>query len=220
MNIIFDLDGTLIDSAPDIQHAASTVLAGWGKEGLTLEETRSFIGEGAAVFVNRMMDARGINQTPENCDNVRAEFIEAYKVSVDKAVFYPAALATLEGLKAGGYALGLCTNKPEQPARAVLRHMGIESIFVGFMAGGMVERSKPAPDMLLKIIEDMGAGPALYVGDSETDAKTAERAKVPFALYTQGYRKSAVGDIYHDWAFDHFAKLQPIVEAWTGQFRD
>jgi phosphoglycolate phosphatase len=95
--------------------------------------------------------------------------------------------------------------------------MGIDSVFDTFMAGGMGERSKPEPDMLLKAIEQLGDGPTLYVGDSETDALTAKRAQVPFALFSQGYRKGAVSEIHHDWVFEEFEALPTIVEQATAQ---
>ncbi len=211
MNIVFDLDGTLIDSAPDIQSVASTILGRLAKDALTLEETRNFIGEGAAVFVTRMMAARGIDETQQTHAALLEAFIAQYEFAVDKAVFYPGVLKALALLKSAGYRLGLCTNKPEVPARAVLRHMGMESIFDVVMAGGMIDSRKPEPDMLLQTIQHLGGGPTLYVGDSEIDAETARRAAVPFALYSRGYRKIPVSEIYHDWVFDDFDALRGIV---------
>ena len=211
MNIIFDLDGTLIDSAPDIQSVASTVLEKLGKDGLTLDETRSFIGEGSAVFVRRMMNARGINETLHTHTALHEDFVAEYEFSVDKAVFYPDVIATLTALKADNHKLGLCTNKPELPARAVIRHMGIESFFDAVMAAGMLNSRKPDPAMLLKTIADLGGGPTLYVGDSEVDAETASRAEVRLALFSEGYRKTPVNEIQHDWVFSEFASLPAIV---------
>ena len=109
MNIVFDLDGTLIDSAPDIQNAASKVLASLHKPALSLQETRDFIGEGGAVFVSRMMAARGIPENPSSHASLYDEFISCYELAVDKAVFYPGALDTLLRLKTDGHRLGLCT---------------------------------------------------------------------------------------------------------------
>jgi phosphoglycolate phosphatase len=211
MNIIFDLDGTLIDSAPDIQAAASAALGRHGKRGLTLDETRSFIGEGSAVFVSRMMAVRGIDETPERHALLYADFMTYYETAVDQTVFYPGVRDLLAAFKAEGHKLGLCTNKPEQPARAVIRYMGMNNTFDAFVAGGMIKSRKPEPDMLLRTIEDLGGGATLYVGDSETDALTAKRADVPFALYSGGYRKTSVSEIHHDWVFDDFGALQGIV---------
>ena len=211
MNIVFDLDGTLIDSAPDIQCAASAVLGRLRKPALGLDETRDFIGEGGAIFVSRMMAARGIVETPASHAALYEDFISQYERAVEKAVFYPGALDALEQLKAGGHRLGLCTNKPERPARAVLRHMGLEPVFDAVMTGGIITSRKPEPDMLLQTIQCLGGGPTLYVGDSEIDAETARRAAVPFALYSEGYRKTAVSEIFHHWVFDDFTLLPAIV---------
>jgi phosphoglycolate phosphatase len=216
LNIVFDLDGTLIDSAPDIQSVASDILCRLGKAALTLDETRSFIGEGAGVFVRRMMAARDIADTPERHSELHQRFVRQYETELDQAVFYPGVFDTLVMLKDSGHRLGLCTNKPERPARAVIKHMGLEPFFDAFIAGGMLPRSKPEPDMLLKIIKDMSAGPTLYVGDSEIDAETAMRAGVPFALFSEGYRKRPVSEIDKDWTFDHFDALPGIVaHAWA-----
>ena len=211
MNIIFDLDGTLIDSAPDIQTVASRVLTGLGKEGLTLAETRSFIGEGSTVFVSRMMRVRGIEETPQIHAVVHQNFVAEYEFAVDKAVLYPGVIEALTAFKADGHRLGLCTNKPQMPTRAVLRHMDLEHFFDVVMAAGMLESRKPHPAMLLRTIEDLGAGAALYVGDSEVDAETATRARVPLALFSAGYRKTPVSEIHHDWVFDEFSLLPAIV---------
>lgn len=216
MNIVFDLDGTLIDSAPDIQAAANAVLAESGHPGLSLEETRSFIGEGSAVLIAKMMDARDIDDSPEAHAQLYQSFLSVYEGAVDKAVFYPGVLETLEALRAGGHRLGLCTNKPEGPARAVLAHMELAPFFTSVVAGGMVKPRKPAPDMLLRVYAELGEGPRLYIGDSEIDAETSQRAGVPFALYTNGYRKAALEEIPHDWAFDDFTHLHAIVEQANG----
>ncbi|HEY6131301.1 MAG TPA: phosphoglycolate phosphatase [Halioglobus sp.] len=217
MNIVFDLDGTLIDSAPDIQSLAATVLGRRGKDELTLEETRAFIGEGSAVFVSRMMAARGIEATPESLASIHEEFVAHYEFAVDKAVFYPGVLDVLDDLKSAGHRLGLCTNKPERPARAVLQYMDMATLFDAVMAGGMIDSRKPEPDMLLHTIQALGGGPTLYVGDSEIDAQTARRAAVPFALYSEGYRKTPVSAMQYDWVFDHFAALPRIVAEAMGE---
>ena len=198
---------------------ASDILCSLGKAALTLEETRSFIGEGAGVFVRRMMAARDIADTPGRHLELYERFVTRYETAHDQAVFYPGVFDALVMLKDSGYRLGLCTNKPERPARAVMKHMGLEPLFDAFIAGGMLPRSKPEPDMLLKIIMDIGAGPALSVGDSEIDAETAMRAGVPFALFAEGYRKRPVSEIDKDWVFDHFDVLPEIVECARAGYR-
>ena len=168
------------------------------------------------MFVRRMMAARSIADTPERHAELLESFVAQYETALDQAVFYPGVLDALVMLKDSGHRLGLCTNKPELPARAVMKYMGLEPFFDAFIAGGMLPHSKPEPDMLLKIIDDMGGGPTLYVGDSEIDAETAMRADVPFAFYSEGYRKRPVSEIDTDWVFDHFDALPDIVmRVWT-----
>lgn len=211
MNIVFDLDGTLIDSAPDLQAAASKVLERLGKDPLSLDETRRFIGQGAGVFVGEMMSARDIAASTELHASLLEEFLELYELAVDKASYYPGVQEVLDTLHNAGHGLALCTNKPERPARAVIRHMDMEHIFEVVVAGGMLSTRKPEPDMLLKAVSDLGGRPAVFVGDSEIDAETARRAGIAFALYTGGYRKTSVAAMHHDWAFDDFLDLPTII---------
>ena len=210
MNIVFDLDGTLIDSAPDIQSVSASILEDLGEAPLTLAETRSFVGEGAAVFVRRMMEARELGTSTAKHTSLLQTFLSQYEFAVDKAVFYPGVLDTLTDLRAAGHRLGLCTNKPEKPTRAVLRHMGMETLFGVMIAGDMLQNRKPDPEMLLETIEILGDSPSLYVGDSEIDAETARRASVPFALFSGGYRKTPIEDLHWDWTFDDFEMLPGI----------
>ncbi len=216
MNIIFDLDGTLIDSAPDIQYVANTVLQRRGLTPITIEQTRSFVGEGAKVFVQKMMDARAMQDADDRFDEVHAEFIAVYEGAVERAVFYPGVQETLEELANEGHALALCTNKPEAPTRAVLSHMGLDAAFPVVVAGGMLPTRKPDPEMLLEANALAGGGTALYVGDSEIDAQTAKRAEIPFALFTEGYRKTPVEEMHHDFLFSEFAELPAIVARTLG----
>ncbi|MFK7977109.1 MAG: phosphoglycolate phosphatase [Halioglobus sp.] len=212
MNIVFDLDGTLIDSAPDIQGVANHLLVQREKPALSLPETRSFIGEGSAVFIRRMMTAREMNATEDAFEELHSEFLALYEKALDKAVFYPGVVATLQTLSVAGHTLGLCTNKPESPARAVLAHMELTRFFTAFTAGGMCKSRKPDPQMLHHVIAQCPQGPTLYVGDSEIDAETAQRADIPFALFSGGYRKTPVNELHHDWVFDAFSELPEIVE--------
>tara|TARA_R100000005_G_scaffold96662_2_gene85699 strand:+ start:14517 stop:15185 length:669 start_codon:yes stop_codon:yes gene_type:complete len=216
MNIVFDLDGTLIDSAWDIRHIASSILSQWGKDPLSIKETRKFLGGGVELFLERMMSARALGDGEVIKSIIRDDFLSRYVFAVEKTKFYPGVLDALLALKADGHRLGLCTNKPEDAAQAIINHMGMNKLFDVVVAAGALDTIKPEPKMLLQAIYDLGGGASLYVGDSETDAETAGRANVPFALHTRGYRNGPIGSLHYDWAFSKFERLTSIVSDASG----
>ena len=215
VNVIFDLDGTLVDSAPDICEVASSVLAARGAAPLDLAETRSFIGEGAAVFVSRMIAARDLDASPGFHAELLREFVAGYEFALDKSRFYPGVQGVLSQL-GKTHPLGVCTNKPGVPTRALLRHMGIDSMFGVVVAGDTLPRRKPAPDMLLHANEALGGGGCLYVGDSEIDSQTAANAGIPFALFSGGYRKKPVEQIPCNRVFHAFDELPALAAELSG----
>lgn len=206
--IVFDLDGTLIDSAPDIRGVANALLEAEGLELLTLDDTRAFVGKGAAVFIERMRAARGIPDADHH--RLHQAFIARYDAAVDLTHPYPGVREALDALGAA-YALGICTNKPLSPCQAVLEHLGLDGYFATIWGGDSLATRKPDPAPLLAAFDALGDGPRIYVGDSEVDAETAERAGVPFLLFTEGYRKTPVHDLPHHAAFNDFAQLPGLV---------
>lgn len=213
--IVFDLDGTLIDSAPDIQGIANRLLAGAGAAPLDLDEVRAFIGNGVSVFVARMRAARGIPDSDHA--GLLAGFAEAYDAAVHLTQPYPGVASALAALSGSGFRLGICTNKPVRPARAVLHHLGLSHHFAAILGGDSLPQRKPDPAPLLAGFAALGGGARrIYVGDSEVDAETARRAGVPFLLFTRGYRKAPVAEIPHSAAFDDFAELPALVAASLG----
>ena len=211
--IVFDLDGTLIDSAPDIQCIANALLAREARAPLTLDEARNFIGNGAAVFVQRMRAARDLPDEAQA--RLLADFVARYEDAVDLTRPYPGVVAALETLAAGGHALGVCTNKPVRPTHAVLAHLRLDRFFGTVWGGDSLPVSKPDPAPLEAALDalgdDDGTAGAIYVGDSEVDAETARRARVPFLLFTEGYRKSPVDQLPHAASFGHFDAVPALV---------
>jgi phosphoglycolate phosphatase len=209
--IVFDLDGTLIDSSPDICAIAADLLWAEGLAPLTLDETRGFVGAGAAVFVARMRAARGLPDATQ--DRLLAAFLARYEDAVTLTRPYPGVAEALPRLGAAGDRLGICTNKPERPARAVLRHLGLAPHFPVLVGGDSLPLRKPDPAPLVAALAGLGDGPCLFVGDSGIDAETARRAGVPFALFTEGYRADPVAALPHAAAFADFTALPGIVAA-------
>jgi len=211
--IIFDLDGTLIDSAPDIHAASEKLLTELGYPPLSLETIISFIGNGVPKLVERVMDARGLH-AEYNLPDLVAKFMTHYEAAAtEKTTLFPHVLAALDALKGAGVAMGVCTNKPQAPTHAVLQAYDLAKYFDVVIGGDTMPVKKPDPVPLLRAFEDLGAARKLYVGDSDVDAQTAENAKVSFALFTEGYRKSGVSDLAHAYRFDDFSALEAIAIA-------
>ncbi len=212
MIVVFDLDGTLIDSVPDMHAVANAVLAQEGLGHVTLAQARGFVGHGAPTFVRRMMAAVGVAEDAQLHARLLAAFLKRYETAHDLTALYPRVEAALARLETDGARLAVCTNKPIVPTRAVLRHFGMETRFDTVLGGDSLAQRKPDPEPLLHVIAQMGGGPAVFVGDSEVDAETADRAGIPFALFSLGYRKTPVEDLPHRWVFDDFDVLPDIVK--------
>ncbi len=206
MNIVFDLDGTLIHSAPDIRAAANAAMAAEGAEELDLATTISFIGNGVPKFAERAVRLRGLGEGAHaRVTQAMLDFFDQHPARY--SVLYDGLADLLPALVANGHRLGICTNKPEAPARAILEIVGIAEHFDVVFGGDSLPVKKPDPTPLHATFEALGDGARLYVGDSEVDAETAARAGVPFALYTEGYRKVPVEDLTHEFRFSDFAEL-------------
>jgi len=210
--IVFDLDGTLIDSAPDLHAAAAKMLDGEGKAALPLATIRSFIGNGVPRLVELAMGAADIPFTEAEHTRLTEVFLGFYNAApADLTTVFDGLEDVLVTLKAEGYVLGVCTNKPQAPAVAILDALGLAKYFDVVFGGDALPQRKPDPAPLHATFNEMGASDCLYVGDSEVDAETADRAGVPFAIFTEGYRKTPVEELVHNWAFSDFAELTPII---------
>lgn len=210
MRIVFDLDGTLIDSAPDIHATSNAVLEERGFAPLTYAQVKSFIGKGVPHLVHQLLQASEADPNGP----LHAEMVAAINARYERAVGltqpYPGVREALAALAAQGWRLGICTNKPLAPTRAVLRHLDLQDAFEIVLGGDSLPERKPDPTPLYAAFAGLGEGPALYVGDSEVDAETAARAEIAFALYTEGYRKAPVETLPHDVAFADYAELPAL----------
>lgn len=207
--IVFDLDGTLIDSLPDIHIALNKVLAAENAAPVTTAEAQGFIGHGIPNLVAQARHARGIDIGRQHA-MTEAMFHHYLAHPADLTRPYPGVVQALTALRAKGHPLGICTNKALKPTLDILEALKLREFFGEVIGGDSLPQKKPDPSPLHACFAALGA-PLLYVGDSEVDAETASRAGIRFALYTRGYRKAAVADLAHDLAFDDFADLVAFI---------
>ncbi len=212
-NLVFDLDGTLIESAPDIHDTANRVLADLNLAPLSMETVIGFIGNGVPKLVERVMAEVGIAFTNKRHDELVGIFSTYYAVNpATLSYLNKGAQKSLSDLQKAGYKMAICTNKPYDLTLQVLRCLNIEQYFDVVIGGDSLAVKKPDPAPLQKAMELLGEKMCIYIGDSEVDAQTAQNAGQPFYLFTDGYRKTSVKEINPDAAFDDFAMLQNLLE--------
>ncbi|TFL17343.1 phosphoglycolate phosphatase [Jannaschia formosa] len=183
--VVFDLDGTLVDSAPSLHRACVATLTALGHRPPTLEEVTGFIGDGVAMLVARCLAAAGAPPSEEAVHVFRAIYDADPLTGV---ALMPGAREALAALDGRGIALGLCTNKPMAPTRTLLAGLTLGP-FACVVAGDSLPARKPDPAPLLHALDLLGTAPAdaLYVGDSRVDAQTARAAGVPYLHVEGGY---------------------------------
>ncbi|MCF6274081.1 MAG: phosphoglycolate phosphatase [Rhodobacteraceae bacterium] len=210
-SVVFDLDGTLIHSSPDLQAAANKMLADYGLAPLDIPTVESFIGNGVPKLVERCLRVYGQPLTEEAVDKMRG-YYGANPYTLTKP--YGGVVACLEALKGAGIKLAICTNKPVAPALTILDGLSLTKYFDVVVGGDTYSTHKPDPQPLLGCMDKMGAEKAntVYVGDSETDALTAKNADMTFALFSGGYRKMPCEELRHHFLFSNFDSLTPYLK--------
>ena len=192
--VLFDLDGTLIDSVPDLAAAVDVMLTELGRPVAGIERVRHWVGNGAQVLVQRALtgeqhpDAETID--PILFDRAFSLFMTAYGNSASHtSTLYPGVMKCLEGLQVRGIKLGVVTNKPIQFTHPLLEEFGIAPFFSVVLGGDSLPQKKPAPEPLLHAMKLMACTPqeTLMVGDSKSDIGAARAAGCPVAAVPYGY---------------------------------
>jgi phosphoglycolate phosphatase len=217
--VVFDLDGTLVDSVPDIAAALNAALAAGGYRTLAVTDVAGMLGNGAEVLVARALTALAGSAPGEpDLHDVHAAFLAAYDAAPCVASrLYPGALAVLDHLAAGGVTLGICTNKPEGITTSVLRHLGISERFGSVVGGHAREPLKPAPAMVLRALRELGASPAeaVFVGDSPADAGAARTVGTRLVLLRHGYCREDLDGLGADAVLAGFSDLPDALARMT-----
>ena len=209
--IVFDLDGTLIDSVGDIHAALNQMLARAGHGPLGKDTVTSFVGKGSSNLVKCVIDHVGLPNDSASHTIYLSEFLDIYTSAPAKfTTVFDQVHEVLTNFQLSGISLGLCTNKPEGATGVVLEEFGLTAFFGSIVGGDRLPSRKPDPAMLHLVMKELAVERCLFVGDSEIDVATAKAAGVPIALFTQGYRKTPVAELAPDFDFDDFKNLPAI----------
>ena len=188
--VVFDLDGTLADSAPDIHYSLNTVLSRNGLPPLELNAVKVMIGGGPEVLVRKALDELGVVTMPGEIRRLSTGFEDTYsELGNTLTTLFRGAAECLDHLKRIGIPVGLCSNKPEYICHQLLSDLDIRRYFDEIQGSGTGLPTKPHPEALLAVLRQLAATPAraLYVGDSSTDVETGRAAGTPVALVKGGY---------------------------------
>jgi len=187
--ILFDLDGTLLDSAPDLRQGINLLLAEEGRSQLSLEQVKSFIGNGAMELCRLAFAATGGEPAGDLFPYVQRYIKHTRKVAPDPQQIFPHVRETLEDLKKAGLKLGICTNKNEAPTTELLDRLGLIQYFAYIAGGDTFTVHKPHPGHILGVLEALQADPArtVFVGDGPNDVIACAKANLPCIVVTHGY---------------------------------
>jgi len=206
--IVFDIDGTLIDTAPDLTNALNHVLTGRGHAPVPAAAVREAAGRGARAMIE---EALRLARIEDDVDQMLADFLTHYEANIAaESRPFPGALEALGRLAAAGARLAVCTNKRERLTRLLLEALEIESHFAAVAGRDTFPVSKPDPGHLLAVIALAGgeSSRALMVGDSAVDIRTAQSACVPSILVSFGYAPPPLEGPHANAVIDHFDQLE------------
>lgn len=214
--VLFDLDGTLIDSAPDIRAAVNELLGRHKLPPLDLDQVKAAIGNGVRTLVERAFIAARAPLSPAELDSEYATMLEIYANHlIGLTTLMPGTHETLDALRGKGILLGLATNKPQRFIETVLDHFGLASSFGAVIGGDAGVAKKPAPDMLFAALDQLGVEPtaAVMVGDSRADVESARAAAIPAILLRGGYSNVPLEELGADAVLDGLPQLVDALAA-------
>lgn len=214
--IVFDLDGTLVDTAPDLVAVLNDVLAERDVPPLAYDEARAMIGGGIKALLQRGLAAQGAAFTPADIGRLFETYLERYAAHIaDRSRPFPGVIAALDRLQAEGFRFAVCTNKLEWLSHRLLEALDLAGRFEAICGQDTFGTPKPDPDMFRQTVRRGGGDPgqALMVGDSATDIDTARAAGVPVIAVDFGYTETPVALLAPDRVISHFDELPAAVAA-------
>jgi phosphoglycolate phosphatase len=220
LTVVFDLDGTLVDTAPDLIETLNVVFTRDGLPPLDYAAARDTIGGGARRMIESGLKLQGRMLADDVVDRMFADFIAHYAVHVaDRSQPFPGLDAALDRLAERGYRLAVCTNKLERLSRLLLESLGLTSRFAAICGQDSFGIQKPDPEILRRTIQAAGGAMqrAVMVGDSGTDIATARAAGIPVVAVDFGYSETPIRDLRPDRLISHFNELADAVYALAGR---
>lgn len=212
--LIFDLDGTLADTAPDLLGATNAVLAARGRPRLDLDHLRHMVGFGARALITQAMEASGAPVTEEDLPPLVEIFLAHYRAHIaDDTVLFPGVARTLAGLKQDAARLAVLTNKPQELTDPLLPLLGLGGMFDAVYGAGRKPYTKPDPRIFADVLADCGGGQGVMIGDSITDLNTARAAGAPCVLVSYGFTPVPARELGADMVIDDFAQLPQALRA-------
>jgi phosphoglycolate phosphatase len=217
--ILFDLDGTLVDTAPDLMKAHNYVMKKYGYKTKTTEEIRSLVGRGASALIGRSLWGNAKEEFAKIDDKkIKTEMVKEFINFYGKNICNESTLINgvenfLKWCKEKKISLAVCTNKQEHLAVDLLKKIGIYNYFEYVAGSNTFDYCKPDPRHLTNIIEILNGNinKSLMIGDSETDANAAKSASLPIILLENGYTEKNTDEIYHNHLVKDFAGIEKIV---------
>ena len=212
--IVFDLDGTLIDTAPDLVDTLNVV---FGREGLPpvpYETARKLIGGGARMMIARGIEAEGRTVAPAELDRLFQDFLAYYSEHIaDRSQPFPGLTDALDTMAANGWRFAVCTNKLEYLSVRLLKQLGLAQRFAAICGQDTFAVQKPDPEILRRTIAAAGGTlrNAIMIGDSLTDIRTARAAGIPVIAVDFGYTDRPVSELGPDRIISRFAELPSAV---------
>jgi len=219
LTIIFDLDGTLVDTAPDLMNAHNFVMKKYGYETKTTDDIRSLVGKGAGSLIGRSVWGQAKKEFSQVDDKqikkeMVKDFIEYYGKNIAiESKLIKGVMEFLNWSKQNKISMGVCTNKQEHLAIDLLKQIKIYDYFEYVAGSNTFDYCKPDSRHLTNVIDIMQGDikKSLMIGDSETDANTALAAKIPFILLEDGYTEKSVSQIHHDHLVKNFVGIEKII---------
>jgi phosphoglycolate phosphatase len=214
--VVFDLDGTLVDTAPDLVDTLNVIFGREGFEPLAYSDARNFVGGGARAMIARGLDATGRVLPPEELERLFVDFIGYYSEHLaDRSRPFPGLTDALDALAAGGCRFAVCTNKLEALSIRLLNRLGLADRFVAICGQDTFGVQKPNPEILRRTVIAAGGklDETVMIGDSITDIRTARAAGVPIVAVDFGYSDRPVAEFGPDRVIHHFSDLQDAITA-------